>query len=154
MSETKYLTREGFLKIQEELAHLRTVKLPEIVEHIRIAREDGVLSENAGYEVARDEWSFIEGRIMILEAILRDAQLIENNGGRDRVVLGSRVTRQENEFEPETFQIVGSPEADPGKGRISNESPLGRALVGRGLRDVVEIKTPNGVTAFTIIGIE
>jgi transcription elongation factor GreA len=154
MSETKYLTREGFTKIQEELVHLRTVKLPKVVEHIRIAREDGVLAENAGYEAARDEWSFIEGRIMNLEAILRDAQLIEGNRDKDTVVLGSKVTVQENDFEPETFQIVGSPEADPSKGRISNESPLGRALVGRGIRDVVEIKTPNGVTAFTIIRIE
>ena len=154
MSETKYLTREGFTKLQEELGHLRTVKLPEVVEHIRIAREDGVLEENAGYEAARDEWSFVEGRIMILEDILKDAQLIEGNGCRDTVVLGSRVTVQENGHEPETFQIVGSPEANPSKGRISNESPLGRALVGKGARDVVEIQTPDGVTAFTIIGIE
>ena len=154
MSETKYLTREGFTKIQNELVHLRTVKLPKAVEHIRIAREDGALSENAGYEAARDEWSFVEGRIMILEAILRDAQLIENNGCRDTVVLGSRVTVQESGYGPETFQIVGSPEADPSKGFISNESPLGQALVGKGVHDVVEVKTPNGVTAFTIVEIE
>ena len=91
---------------------------------------------------------------MILEDILKDAQLIEGNGCRDTVVLGSQVTVQENGHEPETFQIVGSPEANPSKGRISNESPLGRALVGKGARDVVEIQTPDGVTAFTIIGIE
>ena len=154
MSEPKYLTREGFAKIQEELVHLRTVRLPQVVEHIRIAREDGVLEENAGYEAARDEWSFVEGRIMILEAILKDARLIESNGCRDAVVLGSRVTVQERAYGPETFQIVGSPEADPGKGRISNESPLGRALVGKRMGDVVEIQTPDGVTAFTIVGIE
>jgi len=154
MSGTKYLTREGFHKIQEELVRLRTVKLPKVVEHIRIAREDGTLAENAGYEAARDEWSFVEGRIEILETILRDAQLIKDNGGRDTVVVGSRVTVQGSEYGPETFQIVGSPEADPSKGRISNESPLGQALVGKGIDDVVEIKTPDGVTAFTIIEIE
>jgi transcription elongation factor GreA len=154
MSETKYLTREGLTKIRNELVHLRTVKLPEAVEHIRIAREDGVLSDNAGYEAARDEWSFVEGRIMILESILKDARLIVSNGCRDTVVLGSRVTVQEGGHGPEIFQIVGSPEADPSKGCISNESPLGRALVGKGVRDVVEVKTPDGVTAFAIIEIE
>ena len=154
MSETKYLTREGFTKIQNELVHLRTVKLPKVIEHMRIAREDGVLSENLGYDAAIDEWSFVEVRIMILEAILKDAQLIERNGHRDTVALGCRVMVQDSGYEPETFQIVGSPEADPSKGCISNESPLGQALVGKGVNDVVEVNAPDGVLAFAILEIE
>ena len=93
------------------------------MEHIRIAKEDGDLSENAGYDAAKNEQSFVEGRIMTLEVILKNAQIIENNGYRDTVALGCRVTVQEDGYEPETFQIVGSTEADPSQERISNESP-------------------------------
>ena len=154
MRAINHLTREGYAKLQKELVHLRTVKMPRVAQQIRIAREDGALTENAGYEAAIEEWSFVEGRILTLEAILKNAQLIEKNGYRDTVVLGSRVTVQESGYEPETFQIVGSPEADPSKGCISNESPLGRALVGKGVNDVVEVNTPNGVIAFSILEIE
>ena len=148
------MTQEGYERLNEELIHLRTVKRPEVAEHIRIAKEDGDLSENAGYDAAKNEQSFVEGRILTLEAILQNAEIIENDGRSDRVSVGSVVTVQEDGYEPETFQIVGSAEANPGEGRISNESPLGRALLAKRLGDTVEVNAPRGVVAFTILHIE
>ena len=154
MGETSFLTQEGYVKLKEELKYLRIVKRPEVAEHIRIAKEDGDLTENAGYDAAKNEQSFVEGRIMTLEGILKNAQIIEISGQKDTVTLGCKVTVQEDGYEPETFYLVGSPEADPSKGRISNGSPLGRALMGKGVKDTVEVNTPGGVTTFTILGIE
>jgi transcription elongation factor GreA len=154
MGETSFLTKEGYEKLKEELKYLRIVKRPEVAEHIRLAKEDGDLTENAGYDAAKDEQSFVEGRIMTLEGILKNAQIIETSGQKDTVTLGCKVTVQEDGYEPETFYLVGSPEADPSKGRISNESPLGQALVGKSVKDTVEVNTPGGVTSFTILRIE
>jgi len=154
MAETNYLTREGYEKLKKELKYLREVKRLEIAEHIRIAKEDGDLSENAGYDAAKYEQSIVEGRILTIEAILNTAQIIDNDGGNDTVTVGNRVTVQEQGYEPETFHIVGSPEADPSKGRISNESPLGQALLGKAVDDTVEFSTPGGVASFTILAIE
>jgi len=154
MAETNYLTREGYEKLKGELKYLREVKRLEIAEHIRIAKEDGDLSENAGYDAAKYEQSIVEGRILTVEAILNSAQIIDNDGGNDTVTVGNRVTVQEEGYEPETFHIVGSPEADPSKGRISNESPLGQALLGKAVDDTVEFSTPGGVASFTILAIE
>jgi transcription elongation factor GreA len=153
MGEISFLTREGYEKLKNELEHLQKVRRPEIAEHIRIAKEDGDLSENAGYDAAKNEQSFVEGRIMTLEAILKNAEIIEHNGDKDAIRLGGTVTVQEDGYEPEKFQIVGSPEADPSSGRISNESPLGRALMGMRVHDTVEINTPGGVATFTILEI-
>lgn len=154
MVETNYLTREGYEKLTEELKYLREVKRLEIAEHIRIAKEDGDLTENAGYDAAKYEQSLVEGRILTVEAILNSAQIIDNDGGNDMVTVGSRVTVQEEGYEPETFHIVGSPEADPSQGRISNESPLGQALLGKAVDETVEFSTPGGVASFTILAIE
>ena len=154
MGETNFLTQEGYEKLKEELNYLCKVRRPEVAEHIRLAKEDGDLTENAGYDAAKNEQSFVEGRIMTLERILKNAQIIETGGQKDMVALGCKVTVQEDGYEPETFHLVGSPEADPGKGRISNESPLGQALMGKVVKDTVEVNTPAGVTAFTILGIE
>ena len=153
MVETSFLTQEGYERLQKELAYLRNVRRPEVAEHIRIAKEDGDLSENAGYDAAKNEQSFVEGRIMTLEAILKSAQIIEDRGQNDAVSLGCRVTVQEEGYDPETYQIVGSPEADPSSGRISNESPLGRALLGKAVDHIVEVNTPGGITTFRIIEI-
>lgn len=154
MSGIKFLTQEGHDKLQQELVHLQTVRRPEIAEHIRIAKEDGDLSENAGYDAAKNEQSFVEGRILTLKALLKNAQIIENNGRSDKVAIGNVVTVQEDGYEPETFQIVGSAEANPGEGRISNESPLGVVLLGKALGDVVEVNTPSGVSTFTLLDIQ
>lgn len=153
MGEISFLTREGYEKLKNELEYLKKVRRPEIADHIRIAKEDGDLSENAGYDAAKNEQSFVEGRIMTLEAILKNAEIIEHNGAKDIVRLGGTVTVQEDGYESERFRIVGSPEADPSSGRISNESPLGRALMGKRVHDTVEVNTPAGVASFTILGI-
>lgn len=154
MSETKFLTREGYEKLWQELVYLRTEKRAEIADQIRIAKEDGDVTENAGYESAKLEQSFVEGRIQTLEEILRHAQIIEYDGNVDAVALGTTVTVREGSYEPETFQIVGSAEANPSAGRISNASPLGRALLGRHVGDVVDVNTPGGVSSFEIIEIK
>jgi transcription elongation factor GreA len=153
MGETKYLTRGGYEKLVDELEHLRIVKRPEVAEHIRIAKEDGDLSENAGYDAAKEEQAFVEGRIETLEQILKHAEIIEANGDTDYVALGSQVSVREDGYEPELFQIVGSTEANPGEGRISNESPLGQALLGKRVGDAVEVVTPGGVSEFVILEI-
>jgi transcription elongation factor GreA len=153
MGETKFLTRGGYDRLQRELEHLRTVRRPEVAEHIRIAKEDGDLSENAGYDAAQEEQAFVEGRIQSLEAILKNAQIIQHTGHIDQVTLGCKVTVQEDGYDPEVFQIVGSTEANPGEGRISNESPLGETLLGRRVGDTVEVNTPGGVTIFAVLEI-
>ena len=153
MPENEFLTREGYERLQEELLYLRTVKRPQIAEHIRIAKEDGDLSENAGYDAAKNEQAFIEGRILTVDALLKNAQIIERNGDVEMVSIGSRVTVQEEDYEPETYEIVGSTEANPGAGRISNVSPLGQALLGRRVGHSVEISAPVGATTFTILAI-
>jgi transcription elongation factor GreA len=154
MGETSYLTQEGYERLNKELQHLRLVRRPEIAEQIRIAKEDGDLSENAGYDGAKYEQSILEGRIATLENILQGAQIINRTIGGDIVVLGCTIRVQEDGYEPEEYQIVGSPEADPSKGRISNQSPLGRAAMGKGVGDTVEVNTPAGISTFTILAIE
>jgi transcription elongation factor GreA len=125
-----------------------------VAEHIRIAREDGDLSENAGYDAAKEEQAHVEGRILTLENILKNAQVIENNEHSGTVVVGSKVTVQEEGYDPEMFHIVGSAEVDPTHGRISNKSPLGRALLGKSQGDTVQVSTPNGVTVFAILTVD
>lgn len=149
----KFLTREGYEKLQKELSYLRTVKRAEIAEHIRIAKEDGDLSENAGYDAAKAEQAFVEGRILTLDEILRHVQIIENDGSTDSVSMGSTVTVQEGDYEPEVFRIVGSAEVNPSEGRISNESPLGQAILGRRVGDVIQVNTPGGVSTFEVLEI-
>jgi transcription elongation factor GreA len=151
--EVHFLTPEGKERLEQELEFLRMVRRPEVAEHIRLAREDGDLSENAGYDAAKEEQAHVEGRILTLENILKNAQIIENNGRSSTVVVGSTVTVQEEGYEPETFHIVGSAEVDPLKGRISNKSPLGQALLGKSAGDTVRVNAPNGVTVFTILQI-
>jgi len=149
--EAHFLTPEGKARLEEELEFLLKVRRPEVADHIRIAREDGDLSENAGYDAAKEEQAHVEGRILTLENILKNAQIIEKKGNSGTVVVGSQVTVQEDGYDPETFHIVGSAEVNPQQGRISNKSPLGRALLGKRKGDEVQVNTPNGVTVFTVI---
>jgi transcription elongation factor GreA len=151
--EVHFLTPAGFQKLRDELAHLRSVRRPEVAEHIRIAREDGDLSENAGYEAAKEEQAIVEGRIMTIEGILRNASIIENSGRSSTVRVGSKVTVREDGYDPETFQIVGPAEVNPAEGRISNKSPLGQALLGTQVGDSVEINTPAGLSTFAVLEI-
>jgi len=153
MTETKFLTQEGFEKLKQELEYLYTVKRPQIAEHIRIAKEDGDLTENAGYDAAKSDQAFVEGRILTLQAILKNAEIITDHRASDHVIVGSHVTVREDGSDPEVFHIVGSPEAKPGEGRISNVSPLGQALLGRRVGDRVEVNTPAGVVTFVVLKI-
>jgi transcription elongation factor GreA len=149
-----FLTREGHEKLEQELYHLKTVRRPQVAQAIHDAKMDGDVSENAGYEEAKRQQAFLEGRIMTIEAMLKNAVIIESNGQSDAVEIGSQVTVQEDGFDAETYVIVGSAEADPGSGRISNESPLGKALLGHQVGDKVSFKTPGGTVQVEILTIE
>jgi len=149
-----FLTAEGFQKLEEELHYLKTVRRPEVAQAIHEAKMDGDVSENAGYDEAKRQQAFLEGRIMTVEAMLKNAVIIETNGPSDKVNLGSQVTVQEDGYEPETYIIVGSAEADPGEGRISNESPLGKSLLGRREGERVKFKTPGGTVEMEVLRIE
>jgi transcription elongation factor GreA len=141
-----YLTKEGLEKIKEELEFLKTEKRAEISHRLEIAIAHGDLSENADYDYAKQEQAFTEGRINTLEDSLRRAVIIEHDGRTDRVRIGSTVTIVEEglDDEPETYCIVGAHEADPSKGYISNESPIGQALLGGKVGQTVTVNIPAG----------
>lgn len=144
---TNFLTKEGFDKLQEELDHLRTVKRQEVASRLHEAMEGGELIENAEYEAAKNEQAFVEGRIQELDILLATAQIIEDNGKHkknDAIQVGYTVTIKEGNFEAETFTIVGAAEANPREGKISNESPIGKAILGHKLGDTVKVETPAG----------
>jgi transcription elongation factor GreA len=141
-----FLTKEGFQKLQEELDYLRTAKRQEVANRLHEAMEGGELIENAEYEAAKNEQAFVEGRIQELDLLLASAKIIEDNGKKksDSVQLGSKVTIKEGNFEAETFIIVGAAEANPRDGKISNESPIGKAILNRKVGDSVKVETPGG----------
>ena len=153
-NQETFLTPEGYTKLEEELLYLKNVRRPEVAAAIHEAKMDGDVSENAGYEEAKRQQAFLEGRIITVETMLKSAVLIETEGPSDTVVLGSRVTVVEDGFDPETYTIVGSAEANPGDGRISNESPLGKALIGRKVDDMVTFEAPGGKVEMKLISIE
>lgn len=150
-----YLTEEGLQDIREELDHLKEVKRLELSERLQAAIAQGDLSENADYDYAKQEQAFLEGRIRELEDTLRRAEIIEDGGPADKVRVGSTVTITENGHDQEeTYRIVGVQEADPGNGFISNESPIGQALLGAKVGQVVTVDTPAGGLELEIISIE
>ncbi|MDH7485587.1 MAG: transcription elongation factor GreA [Anaerolineae bacterium] len=153
-NRTVYLTPEGWRKLREELDYLCTVRRAEVAQQIQEAKSDGDIMENVGYDEAKNEQAFLEGRILTLESMLRRAVLIEP-GSSEYVTLGSRVTvRERGGDDLETYLIVGSAEADPSQGRISNVSPMGRALLERAVGDEVVVSTPAGELYFEIVSIE
>ncbi len=154
--QPNYLTAEGLQELEARLEYLRNVRRQEVAARLRQAMEEGgELVENAEYEDAKNEQAFIEGEIMRLESILSNVQIIEADGPKDVVTLGSRVTVQEvGQPETEVYHLVGAAEANPQKGRISNESPLGRALLGHKVGDKVSVKAPDGEIVFEIKAIE
>lgn len=153
-NEQTFLTPEGRQKLEDELHYLTTVRRVEVARAIHEAKMDGDVTENAGYEEAKRQQGFLEGRIMTIEGVLRTASIIEANGPSEEVCLGSLVTVAEDGFEPESYMIVGSVEANPGQGRISNESPLGKALIGQRVGVRVSFETPGGLVEMEILGIE
>lgn len=143
-----FLTREGYQKLQEELEYLRTVKRQEVAKRLHEAMEGGELIEDAEYEAAKNEQAFVEGRIQDLEILLANARVIEDTSNKEVVQVGAKVTIQEEGSDAELYTIVGPAEADPRNGRISNESPLGRALMDHRAGDTVRVDAPGG--SFTV----
>lgn len=150
------MTLEGKEKLEKELEELKTVKRGEIIERIKIARGFGDLSENSEYESAKDEQAFVEGRITTIENMIRFAQIIDNDGvDADEVSIGKTVTFIElPDGEEEEYTIVGSAEADPFSGKISNDSPIAQALIGKRKNDEVTIATPGGDMLVKIVKVE
>lgn len=150
-SNSTYLTPEGIKKLQEEMDYLVNVRRPEVARQIADAKADGDVSENAGYDEAKNTQAFVEGRIMTLKNLLLSAVVINQNGSKDYVDLGNKVTIRDVEYgDEESYTIVGSTEVDPHNGRISLKSPIGRALMGHRVGDVVEVQTPGGIVQFEI----
>jgi transcription elongation factor GreA len=147
-----YLTKEGLEKFKKELDDLKTNRRPAIVARIQQAKEYGDLSENAEYEDAKNEQSFVEGRISELEALIANAQIIQNGDSPDQVGLGCKVEVQVD-GEKEKYTIVGTGESEPGEGKISYSSPLGQALMGRKVREKVEVSAPDGKIEYKILKI-
>lgn len=158
MAEEKsyYMTEEGKQKLEEELHHLKTERRKEVVERIKIARGFGDLSENSEYDAAKDEQAFVEARITQVEHMIRNAVIIENdNENPDTVTMGKSVTFQElPDGDEETYTIVGSAEADPFEGKISNDSPMAQSLIGHSVGDKVTVATPGGDINVKIITVE
>ena len=148
-----YLTLEGKKKLEEELHYLTTIRRMEVAEAIKSAKEEGDLSENSAYDEAKLQQGFLEGRVQTIEVQLRNAVLIQN-GHSDRIGIGSTVTVSEDGSDKETYRIVGSAEADPLEGKISNESPIGQALLGAKVGETVTAETPGGALVFKVLKIE
>ncbi|HRF50240.1 MAG TPA: transcription elongation factor GreA [Anaerolineales bacterium] len=152
MEERTFLTRDGLKKLGEELEHLRTVRRAEVAERLHNAQDDGELIENAEYEDAKNEQAFVEGRILQLETMLSNAAIIDTQGPDNGVVgLGCTVTVKEADSRKgEEYTLVGAVEANPREGRISNESPLGRALLGHKVGDEIKVQAPAGAIKYKI----
>ncbi len=154
MTQPNYLTPEGAEKLQAELDELKSTKREELSARLRSAIQMGDLSENADYHKAKEDQGFLEGRIQEIDAILRNSVIIEKTKSTGVVTIGSQVTIQEEGFDPESYHLVGPTEADPRKGRISYESPIGRALMDKKVGDTAEAETPGGQIKFKIIKID
>jgi len=154
MTEPTYLTAEGAARLKAELEELTGPKREVLAKRLRAAIQMGDLSENADYHKAKEDQGFLEGRIQELEYILSNAVIIEKDGRKDVVSIGSHVTIQEEDFPEETYHLVGAAEADPSRGKISHESPIGKALMDQKVGGMVEAETPGGVIRLKILKIE
>ncbi len=151
-----YLTPEGLTKVEEELEYLTGTRRREVAQMIAEAKAEGDISENAGYDEAKTAQGFLEGRIRELENVLKNAEVIqENNGPANRVDIGRTVVIREvgSDYE-ETYTIVGSMEADPTNGRVSNQSPMGQALLGKKIGQEAVVSSPAGEISFEVVKIE
>src|SRR5512141_438687 len=152
---TTFLTKEGYRKLQEELDYNRTYKRQEIAERLHEAMDGGELIENAEYEAAKNEQAFVEGRIKELEILLATAKVIDESAPHGtNVQVGTTVTIQEEGSSPEIYHIVGAAEANPAKQRISNEFPLGKALMSKKTGDKVQVDAPQGSFTVSILKVE
>lgn len=155
-SKETILTAEGLKKLEDELENLRSVKRHEVAERIKVAIGYGDISENSEYDDAKNEQAFIEGRILELEQMISTATVIDSASNKEGVVmLGSTVVVKDMEFgDEETYTIVGTTEADPSKKRISNESPVGAAILGQKVNSVVQVHTPAGELSYQILEVK
>ncbi len=157
MSEKVILTEEGYQQLKDRLEELKTVKRPEIIERIKVARDFGDLSENAEYDAAKNEQARIEGEIAEIEASLKVAEIIKTGKKKDVVSVGMKVKifadYLDGDTEESEYEIVGTTEADISKNRISNESPIGKAIVGRKVGETVYVKSLNGEYPIKILAI-
>jgi transcription elongation factor GreA len=152
---TTFLTKEGFQKLADELEHLRTVKRKEVAERLHEAMEGGELIENAEYEAAKNEQAFVEGRIQEVEVILASARIIDGkNTHASTIQVGDTVVVKEGNANPEEYTNVGAAEANPRAGKISNESPLGRALLSHQPGDDVTVEAPGGTFKIHVVKIK
>lgn len=151
-NKTQYISEEGLVKLRADLEELVSVRRQEIAQRIHDAKEHGDLAENAEYEDAKNEQAFVEGQIQRLEALIKNATIIDGTHGTDHVQIGSTV-KVDGTDGKEVFTIVGSTEASPGEGRISNESPVGRALLGKHKGDAVVVHVPAGDFSYKILEI-
>lgn len=147
------MTKEGLNALKKELDELVEVKRPRIVERLANARQQGDLTENSDYANAKEELEFLDGRIQELEEVLKNAHVVSNNGRSQGVALGTKVTLKVN-GDKHVFEIVGEWEADPANKKISHESPLGQALVGKRVGEKVEVEAPAGKVTYQILAIE
>ena len=150
------MTLEGKKKLEDELEEYRLKRRPEVIKRIKIARSYGDLSENSEYESAKDEQAMVESRIAQIENMLQYAEIIDNEDvDKDEVSMGRTITIQElPDEEPEEYQIVGESESDPFNGKISNESPMAKGLLGHKVGEVVEVEVPNGTIKLTIVKVD
>jgi len=154
---TTFLTKEGYQKLADELEFLRTTKRKEVAERLHEAMEGGELIENAEYEAAKNEQAFVEGRIQELEMILASARVIDGKEKKEKaglVQVGSKVTIREGSDGPETYFIVGAAEANPREGKISNESPIGKAILNHRAGDEVSVEAPGGTFKVRVMKVE
>ncbi len=155
MSEQPYLTTEGAQRLRAELEELKGPARNEMASRLRAAIQMGDLSENADYHKAKEDQAFLEGRISELEYLLKNAIIVDRNNHSGEVVdIGVKVTIQESSEPPETYYLVGAKEADPRSGKISNESPIGRALIGKRVGERATAQTPGGEISLKILAIE
>ena len=156
MSEEVLLTEKGFEKLEEELDHLVNVKRREVAKRIKVAREFGDISENSEYDDAKNEQAFIEGRIKEIENMLRNARVVKDDEINDKTVnIGTTVRLKEKETGKEyTYTIVGSAESDPLNNKISNESPIGKSIIGHTIGDLVKVEIPSGIANYEVLAIK
>ncbi len=154
MAKIQYMSAEGIEKLKEELSELKTVKRRELAKRIEEAKAMGDLSENAEYHEAKDALGFIEGRILEIEDVMKNVAVIENENGEEGIVRVGSTVVTEVKGKEKTFIIVGSNEADPLSGKISNESPIGEALIGKRAGEEVRVETPGGVTVYKVNEVE
>lgn len=155
MNKPSYLTKDGAEKLRKELEELKGSAREELAKRLRLAIQQGDLSENADYISAKEEQGFLEGRIAELTTILTNVVLIDESGNKkDKVDVGTKVTIQESDYPEETYFLVGPQEANPAKGRISHNSPIGEALLGHKTGDSIEVVTPGGTIKLKIVRIE